>query len=40
MKVGIIGLGNIGGIAARLFVNAGLEVVFGNLRGPESLASL
>jgi 8-hydroxy-5-deazaflavin:NADPH oxidoreductase len=37
MKIGIIGAGNIGGIAARLFVDAGHEVAISNSRGPESL---
>jgi 8-hydroxy-5-deazaflavin:NADPH oxidoreductase len=37
MKIGIIGAGNIGGIAARLFVEAGHEVAISNSRGPESL---
>jgi 8-hydroxy-5-deazaflavin:NADPH oxidoreductase len=39
MKIGIIGSGNIGGTAAKLFVNAGHEVAISNSRGPESLAS-
>jgi predicted dinucleotide-binding enzyme len=29
MKIGIIGSGNIGGTAAKLFVNAGHEVAIG-----------
>ncbi len=37
MKIGIIGSGNIGGNAARLFVKAGHEVAISNSRGPESL---
>lgn len=37
MKIGIIGSGNIGGTAARLFANAGHEVAVSNSRGPESL---
>jgi predicted dinucleotide-binding enzyme len=40
MKIGIIGAGNIGGTAAKLFANAGHEVVISNSRGPQSLASL
>jgi 8-hydroxy-5-deazaflavin:NADPH oxidoreductase len=40
MKIGIIGSGNIGGTAAKLFVNAGHEVAISNSRGPESLTSL
>jgi predicted dinucleotide-binding enzyme len=40
MKIGIIGSGNIGGTAARLFVAAGHEVAISNSRGPESLESL
>jgi predicted dinucleotide-binding enzyme len=39
MKIGIIGSGNIGGTAAKLFVNAGHEVAISNSRGPESLRS-
>ena len=39
MKIGIIGSGNIGGTAAKLFVNAGHEVAISNSRGPESLTS-
>lgn len=37
MKIGIIGAGSIGGTAARLFVEAGHEVLLSNSRGPESL---
>jgi predicted dinucleotide-binding enzyme len=37
MKIGIVGSGNIGGTAARLFVKAGHEVAISNSRGPESL---
>lgn len=37
MKIGILGAGNIGGTAARLFVGAGHEVAISNSRGPESL---
>ncbi|MFL5819548.1 MAG: NADPH-dependent F420 reductase [Solirubrobacteraceae bacterium] len=40
MKIGIVGSGNIGGMAARLFVNAGHEVAIANSRGPESLDDL
>jgi 8-hydroxy-5-deazaflavin:NADPH oxidoreductase len=39
MKIGIIGSGNIGGTAAKLFANAGHDVAISNSRGPESLAS-
>lgn len=37
MKIGVIGSGNIGGTAARLFHAAGHEVALSNSRGPESL---
>jgi len=37
MKIGIIGAGNIGHTAARLFVQAGHDVTLSNSRGPESL---
>jgi hypothetical protein len=40
MKIGIIGSGNIGATAAKLFANAGHEVAISNSRGPESLTSL
>ena len=40
MKIGIIGAGNIGENAARLFVKAGHEVALANSRGAETLASL
>ncbi len=40
MNIGIIGAGNIGANAARLFADAGHEVAISNSRGPESLASL
>lgn len=40
MRIGIVGSGNIGGTAARLFVEAGHEVALSNSRGPESLAGL
>ena len=38
--LGLIGSGNIGGTLARLAVNAGLDVVLSNSRGPETLADL
>lgn len=37
MKIGIIGSGNIGLTAAKLFVNAGHQVALSNSRGPQSL---
>jgi predicted dinucleotide-binding enzyme len=37
MKIGIIGAGNIGATAAKLFAKAGHEVAISNSRGPESL---
>lgn len=37
MKIGIIGAGNIGATAAKLFTQAGHEVAISNSRGPESL---
>ena len=40
MKIGILGAGNIGATAARLFVSAGHEVAISNSRGPESLRKL
>jgi 8-hydroxy-5-deazaflavin:NADPH oxidoreductase len=40
MKIGIIGAGNIGATAARLFVGAGHEVAISNSRGPETLRDL
>lgn len=40
MKIGIIGSGNIGGNAAKLFARAGHEVVVSNSRGPETLKGL
>ncbi|MDT4968032.1 MAG: 8-hydroxy-5-deazaflavin:NADPH oxidoreductase [Acidobacteriota bacterium] len=40
MKIGIIGSGNIGANAARLFVRAGHEVVLSNSRGGEGLEAL
>ena len=39
MKIGIIGSGNIGGTAAKLFAKVGHEVAISNSRGPESLKS-
>ena len=40
MKIGVIGAGNIGATAARLFVRAGHEVGISNSRGPDSLRGL
>jgi predicted dinucleotide-binding enzyme len=40
MKIGIVGSGNIGATAARLFVEAGHEVAVSNRRGPETLKGL
>jgi predicted dinucleotide-binding enzyme len=40
MKIGILGSGRIGAVAARLFVAAGHEVALANSRGPESLRIL
>lgn len=40
MKIGILGSGRIGAVAARLFVVAGHEVAIANSRGPESLQAL
>ena len=40
MKIGIIGAGRIGAVAARLFVAAGHEVAISNSRGPMSLHPL
>lgn len=40
MRIGIIGVGHIGGTLARHFVRAGHEVVLGNSRGPETLEEL
>ena len=37
MRIGVIGAGNIGATAARLFADAGHEVVLCNSRGPETL---
>ena len=38
MRIGLIGVGNIGGTLARHFVRVGHEVVLSNSRGPESLS--
>lgn len=38
MKIGIIGAGNIGGNAAKLFAKAGHEIAIANSRSPETLA--
>jgi predicted dinucleotide-binding enzyme len=40
MKIGIVGSGNIGATAARLFVAAGHEVALSNSRGPQTLGEL
>ncbi|MBA4115320.1 MAG: NAD(P)-binding domain-containing protein [Rubrobacter sp.] len=40
MNIGIIGAGNIGANAARLFADARHRVAISNSRGPESLSSL
>jgi predicted dinucleotide-binding enzyme len=40
LKIGILGSGRIGGVAARLFVAAGHEVAISNSRGPESLRAM
>ena len=40
MKIGILGSGNIGATAGRLFVAAGHDVAVSNSRGPESLREL
>jgi len=40
MKIGIVGSGNIGANAARLFVRAGHEVTLSNSRGGEGLEKL
>lgn len=40
MKIGIIGGGNIGATAARLFIHAGHEIAISNSRGPDSLHDL
>ncbi|SDO55968.1 NADPH-dependent F420 reductase [Actinacidiphila guanduensis] len=38
--LGLIGSGNIGGTIARLAVDAGIDVVLSNSRGPETLSGL
>ena len=40
MNIGVIGSGNIGATAARLFAAAGHQVVISNSRGPETLEDL
>jgi len=40
MDIGIIGAGNIGGTAARLFAQARHRVTLGTARGPASLAGI
>jgi len=40
MKIAVVGTGNIGANAARLFVRAGHEVVLSNSRGGQGLAAL
>jgi len=40
MNIGILGAGNIGANAARLFAKAGHDVRIANSRGPQSLAGL
>ena len=40
MKIGILGAGNIGATAARLFIAAGHEVAVSNSRGPDSLQQM
>jgi predicted dinucleotide-binding enzyme len=40
MNIGILGAGNIGANAARLFTKAGHDVRIANSRGPQSLAAL
>ena len=40
MKIGFIGAGNIGGTAAKLFVDAGHEVAISNSRGPATVKDL
>lgn len=40
MRIGIVGAGNIGATAARLFARAGHEVAISNSRGPETLREL
>lgn len=40
MNIGIIGAGNIGETAAKLFIKAGHEVAISNSRGPETLTEV
>jgi len=40
LNIGILGAGNIGGTAAKLFATAGHQVRIANSRGPQSLAAL
>ncbi|MDW5595552.1 NAD(P)-binding domain-containing protein [Conexibacter stalactiti] len=40
VRIGIVGVGNIGGALARHFVAAGHEVAVANSRGPETLVDL
>lgn len=40
MKIGILGAGRVGAVAAQIFVIAGHEVAVSNSRGPESLREL
>lgn len=40
MKIGIIGAGNIGATAAKLFISAGHEIAIANSRGAETLRDL
>src|SRR5215211_4128859 len=40
MRIGIIGSGNIGSTAGRLFAGAGHEIAIANSRGPETLTDL
>lgn len=40
MKIGIIGAGNIGAAAAKLFIEAGHEIAIANSRGAETLRDL
>jgi predicted dinucleotide-binding enzyme len=40
MKIGIVGAGNIGATAAKLFIEAGHEVAISNSRGAETLKDL
>ena len=40
MDIGIVGSGNIGATAARIFANVGHDVAVSNSRGPESLVPL